>query len=106
MRIPGLSLDFHPLPGAVPVALARVDSAEWYEAGRVVHDSGRKLVALWGADNRDLDGTFRMFAAYAVDSGLAVVCLSIAPSLPAEIPSYPELSGMFPVAVRDRKSVV
>ena len=105
MRIPGLSLDFHPLPGAVPVALARVDSAEWYEAGRVVHDSGRKLVALWGADNRDLDGTFRMFAAYAVDSGLAVVCLSIAPSLPAEIPSYPELSGMFPVAVRMQRAV-
>ena len=77
MRIPGLSLDFQPLAGVVPAALARVDSDAWNEAARVVHESGRKLVALWGADNRDRDGTFMMFAAYAVDTGLALIALPI-----------------------------
>ena len=58
MHIPGLSLDFRPLGGAVAVALARVSGEEWNEAARMVHESGRALVALWGADNRDRDGTF------------------------------------------------
>ena len=105
MRIPGLSLDFHPLPGAVPAALARVNSAEWNEAARVVHESGRKLVALWGTDNRDRDGRFVVFAAYAVDTGLAIVSLPIAQTQAAEIPCYPELSAMFPVANRMQRAV-
>ena len=105
MRIPGLSLDFRLLPGAVPAALARVDRAEWNEAARVVYESSRKLVALWGADNRDRDGTFRVFAAYAVDTGLAVVELPIALTDAAEVPSYPELSGMFPVATRMQRAL-
>ena len=105
MRIPGLSLGFIPLPGAVPAALAQVNSVEWNEAARVVHESGRKLVALWGADNRDRDGTFAMFAAYAVDTGLAVIALPIAQSSATEIPCYPELSGMFPVANRMQRAV-
>ena len=105
MRIPGLSLVFRPLPGAVPAAVARVDSTEWSEAGRLVHESGRKLVALWGADNRNRDGTFSMFAAYAVDTGLAVVELPIAPSPAAENPRYPDLSGMFPSANRMQRAV-
>jgi Ni,Fe-hydrogenase III large subunit/Ni,Fe-hydrogenase III component G len=105
MRIPGLSLDFHVLAGAVPVALARVDSAEWNEAARLVHESGRNLVALWGADNRDRDGSFAMFAAYAVESGLAVLELSIAEASPEAIPCYPALSGMFPAADRMQRAV-
>ena len=105
MRIPGLSLDFQPLAGAVPAALARVDSDAWNEAARVVHESGRKLVALWGADNRDRDGTFMMFAAYAVDTGLALIALPIPQDATGQIPCYPALSGMFPVAGRMERAV-
>ncbi|MEO8101605.1 MAG: NADH-quinone oxidoreductase subunit C [Betaproteobacteria bacterium] len=105
MRIPGLSLHFQALPGAVPAAIARVDSANWNEAARVVHESGRKLVALWGADNRDRDGTFVMFAAYAVDAGLAVIALPIAQASPTDAPCYPELAGMFPVAARMQRAI-
>ncbi len=105
MRIPGLSLDFRPLHGAVPAALAQVDGAEWNEAARVVHESGRKLVALWGADNRDRDGTFMMYAAFAVDTGLAMIALPIAQTPAPELPCYPELSGMFPVAARMQRAV-
>ncbi len=118
MRIPGLSLVFQPLPGAVPAALARVDNAEWNEAARVVYESGRKLVALWGTDDRDRDGTFGIFAAYAVDTGLAIIALPIAPpppdaqttppdaqASPPDVPCYPALSGMFPVAGRMQRAV-
>ncbi|MBI3715923.1 MAG: NADH-quinone oxidoreductase subunit C [Betaproteobacteria bacterium] len=105
MHIPGLSLDFQPLGGAAPAALARVNSEEWNEAARMVHESGRALVALWGTDNRDRDGTFSVFAAFAVDTGLAVIDLPIASASAAEIPCYPDLSGMFPVAGRMQRAL-
>jgi Ni,Fe-hydrogenase III large subunit/Ni,Fe-hydrogenase III component G len=105
MHIPGLSLDFRPLAGAVPASIARVNSAEWNEVARLVHESGGKLVALWGGDNRDRDGTFGIFAAYAIVAGLAVIELSIEQSSAAEAPAYPDLSGMFPVAVRMQRAV-
>jgi Ni,Fe-hydrogenase III large subunit/Ni,Fe-hydrogenase III component G len=82
-----------------------VDGGEWNEAARLVHESGRKLVALWGADNRDRDGTFSMLAAYAVDAGLAVVELPIASTPAAGMPCYPDLSGMFPSAGRMQRAI-
>ena len=105
MRIPGLSLEFQKLPGAVPAALAYVNNAEWNEAARLVHENSRKLVALWGADNRDRDGGFVVYAAYAVDEGLAVVALPIVQNGAAGNPLYPELSGMFPCAGRMQRAL-
>lgn len=105
MRIPGLSLQFQRLPGAAPVALASVDREEWNEAARVVHEADRKLLALWGTDNRDRDGTFAVYAAYAVEEGLAVVALSVPGSAAQGAPSYPGLAGLFPVAVRMQRAL-
>jgi Ni,Fe-hydrogenase III large subunit/Ni,Fe-hydrogenase III component G len=105
MRIPGLSLQFQRLPGAAPVALARVDRSEWIEAARVVHESDCKLLSIWGADNRDRDGRFAVYAAYAVEQGLAIVALPIPNPGAPETPSYPGLAGMFPVAVRMQRAL-
>jgi Ni,Fe-hydrogenase III large subunit/Ni,Fe-hydrogenase III component G len=105
MRIPGLSLGFRPLAGAVPAGIARVDSNQWNEAARLVHESGRKLVALWGADNRDRDATFSVFAAYAVDTGLAVIELPISTPPGTDPACFPDLSFMFPVANRMQRAL-
>ena len=133
MRIPGLSLNFQKLAGAVPAARARVDAAEWFEAARVVRESGRRLLSMWGADNRAVDGCFVVSAVYALDNGLAVVELLVkendspndsandptnesqitetragaaAPSkAPRELARYPDLSGMFPVANRMQRAI-
>jgi len=101
MRIPGLALDTRAIPGAVPAAIARVTSAQWNDAGQRVRETARRLVALWGADNRDRDGTFAIFAAYAVEEGLVVLELPLA----AADPVYPDLSGLFPGASRMQRAV-
>ena len=90
-----------PLPGAVPASHARVAAAQWIEAARLVREAGNRIVALWGADHRDLDGAFSIFAAYAVKEGLCVVELP----LEGAQPSYPDLSGLFPAAGRMQRAV-
>ena len=105
MRIPGLSLNFQSLAGVVPASLARVRIDEWNEAARVVREGGRKLSAMWGSDNRAVDGSFAVYAAYAMADGLAIVLLPIAAAVPPDSPRYPDLSGMFPVAVRMQRAI-
>ncbi len=100
MRIPGIDLDLHVLPGAVPASHARVDAAQWTDAARLVRDAAGRLVALWGADNRDRGAGFSIFAAYAARDGLVVVELPLA----ADAASYPEIAGLFPVADRMQRA--
>jgi Ni,Fe-hydrogenase III large subunit/Ni,Fe-hydrogenase III component G len=103
-RIPGLSLHWKALPGAAPAALASVGEWQWTEAARLVRDAGGRLVALWGADHRDLaedQDEFSVYAAYAVRDGLAVVELLV----PDSAPSCPDLSGLFPAAGRMQRAL-
>ena len=100
MRIPGIALDFAVLAGAVPAALARVDAGEWIEAARLVREGAGRLVAVWGADDRDRGGGFSIFAAYAVRDGLVVLDLHVS----ADAPAYPDLAGLFPVADRMQRA--
>ena len=101
MRIPGLDLESRRLPAEMPVAIACVNSAHWTEAARLVRESGHRLVALWGADHRERDAAYSVFAAYAVAEGLCVIELPI----PASVESYPDLSPWFAVADRMQRSV-
>jgi Ni,Fe-hydrogenase III large subunit/Ni,Fe-hydrogenase III component G len=101
MKIPGIALDSQVLPGAVPASHARVDAVQWTEAARLVRESAGRLVALWGADDRDRGAGFSIRAAYAARGGLVVVEHALA----AEAPAYPELAGLFPVAERMQRAV-
>jgi len=104
MRIPGLNLSWKALPGEVPAAIAAAGEWQWSEAARLARESNGRLVALWGADRRDLseeDDEFAIFAAYAVGAGLAIVELAVAESAPA----YPDLSGHFPAAGRMQRAL-
>ncbi len=90
-----------PLPGAVPAWYGRLTATQWIEAARLVRESRRRLVALWGADNRDRDDTFSVYAAYAMGDGLLVLELPV----PAEHPTYPDLTGLFPAAARMQRAL-
>ncbi len=100
MRVPGIGLDVRALPGAMPVAHARVDPAQWSEATRLAREDAGRLVALWGADDRDRGRGFAILAALAVRDGLVVIELA----LDADSPSYPDLSGLFPAADRMQRA--
>jgi len=101
MRIPGIELDMIALPGAAPAALARVDAAQWLEGARLVREGAGRLVALWGADNRDRGEGFAVFAAYAARAGLVLLELRAS----ADAPAYPDLAGLFPVAERMQRGL-
>ena len=104
MRIPGLNLQWKALPGDAPAALASVGEWQWTQAARLVREGGGRLVSLWGADHRDLaedEDEYCVYAAYAVESGLAVVELLV----PDSAPSYPDLSGLFPAAGRMQRAL-
>ncbi|HET7731154.1 MAG TPA: NADH-quinone oxidoreductase subunit C [Usitatibacter sp.] len=90
-----------PLPGAAAAAHARVDRAQWVEMARGVHEASHRLVALWGADHHERDGTLAVLAAYALADGLCVVELAV----PADRPTYPDLSGLFPAADRMQRAL-
>jgi Ni,Fe-hydrogenase III large subunit/Ni,Fe-hydrogenase III component G len=98
-RVPGF--DPRPLSGAVPAALARVTPAQWIESARRAREAGARLVALWGADHRDRDDSFSMYAAYAMAHGLVVVELPVT----ARACAFPDLSGLFPAAGRMQRAI-
>jgi Ni,Fe-hydrogenase III large subunit/Ni,Fe-hydrogenase III component G len=99
MAIPGLPIS-KTLAGEVPASFARVTAAQWTEAARQVHEIGGRLVALWGADNRDLGEAFSVYAAYATKDGLSVLDLHVVDGLP-----YPDLSGLFTCAGRMQRAI-
>jgi Ni,Fe-hydrogenase III large subunit/Ni,Fe-hydrogenase III component G len=101
MALAGLNLDARRLAGAAPVSLARVDRSQWARAARVAHEDAGRLVAMWGSDNRDRDGTFSVYAAYAVRSGLVVLDLPVQPASPA----YPGIAEVFPGALRMQRAL-
>ncbi|MBL0141973.1 MAG: NADH-quinone oxidoreductase subunit C [Betaproteobacteria bacterium] len=84
--------------------MASVGEWQWTEAARLAREGGGRLVALWGADHRDLADDadeYSVYAAYAVRDGLVVVELLVQDSAP----SYPDLSGLFPAAVRMQRAL-
>ena len=89
------------LHGELHAYLTRVDSSRWVDAARDVREAGGRLVALWGADNRDRDDTLAVYAAFAAKDGLAVLELHV----PVSDPAYPDLSGLFPAAGRMQRAV-
>ena len=101
MRLPRLDLDYRMLAGAVPAAIADVDAAQWTAGARSAREEGRRLVALWGTDDRDRNAGFCVYAAFAMSDGLCVLALSV----PASHATYPDLSGLFSAAGRMQRAL-
>ena len=99
MRIDAFDLDFRRLPGAVPAGVATVTAAQWTSLAESIRADGR-LVALWASDRRSAGEGLVVYAAYAVDDGLACARLPVS----AERPEYPDLSTRFPAAARMQRA--
>ncbi|HTY99053.1 MAG TPA: NADH-quinone oxidoreductase subunit C [Rhodocyclaceae bacterium] len=65
-----------------------------------VRENGGRLAALWGADERQRLGGFRLHCVFGIDAGHLWLTLD----LPAETPSYPDLAGIFPAANRMQRA--
>jgi len=96
----GLGLELAPLGAAVPAWHARIEAARLRDACLGVAARAGRLIALWGADERERDGGFALHLAVAIDGAM----LWLAVPLPAGAPHYPDLSDVFLCAGRMQRA--
>lgn len=90
------------LPSNMPSSRLRVDSEQWLQAAEVLRESSARFLTLWGADDRDRDGHFRIYAAYLLPESVMVVEHAIADTA---TPTYPSLATSFPSVLRMQRAV-
>src|SRR5512136_2615652 len=100
MRVEEFPIDLTPIPGAMPTWRSAVDTATWRTAALAVRHSGGRLVALWASDETTRGGGYAVHAALSIRSGLVWLTLP----LPAQQPVYPDLSDIFPAAIRMQRA--
>ena len=61
------------MPGNIPSARLCVNREQWLEVANAMHEAGALLLSLWGADDRDRDRCFAVYAAYLLPDTLLVV---------------------------------
>ena len=99
MKLEDFQIELKQLPGAMPVWHGRTDAGQWRAACQQVREKGGRLVALWGADNRDRGEGYAVHAALTVQSGLLVITLPLAGE------SFPDVSDIFPGASRMQRAI-
>jgi Ni,Fe-hydrogenase III large subunit/Ni,Fe-hydrogenase III component G len=65
-----------------------------------VHRHGGRIAALWGSDERQRSGGYCLQCVFGLDEGHAWLSLD----LPADNPTYPDLTGIFPAANRMQRA--
>ncbi|OGS93910.1 MAG: hydrogenase [Gallionellales bacterium GWE2_58_10] len=101
MPIKHPNLHLERMNGAIPAWRGRITGDDLHPICQNVCDGGGRLVALWGSDERAQGHGFALHVVLVNENGL--VCLSV--PLPAERPSYPDISRIFPAANRMQRAV-
>jgi len=90
------------MPGNIPSARLCVDREQWLEVANAVHHAGGLFLSVWGADDRDRDRCFAVYAAYLLPDTLMVV------EYPIQVktaPRYPGIAALFPAALRMQRAI-
>ena len=104
MRFLDTSIEFEPVHDhPVLTCEARVTERELLDFCRVAHQAERRLITLWGSDERDRDANFGYALHVAFDLGDGLVCLTL--PLPTDKPTFPDISLAFPAADRMQRTV-
>jgi len=90
------------LPANIPSRRLRVDREQWLQTAETMRESTARFLTLWGADDRDRDGGFRIYAAYLLPDSVIVVEHLITET---SAPSYPSIAALFPAAQRMQRAV-
>ena len=100
MPITHPNLHLTKIPGAIPAWSGKIKPDDLQPICQNVQDGGGRLVALWGSDSREAGQGFALHISLVNEKGL--ICLSV--PLPAELPNYPDISRIFPVANRMQRA--
>ena len=96
-------IQFEALAGnAVPTWAARVDDSELLAFCQAAQKAERRLVALWGSDERDRDACGGYALHVALDLVEGLVCLTL--PLTGEQPAFPDLAPIFAAANRMQRA--
>src|SRR5215471_18732664 len=93
--------DLNVLTANLQASLLRVDRDRWYSAAQELRRTGAELLTLWGADDRDRNGCFHVYAAYLSADGLVVVKHPVNPGSF----TYPDIGNLFPAARRMQRAI-
>ena len=108
MQIPGLALEFAPLPAPVPIWHAPVTFEQWQMAASAVRDAGGRLLALWAGAMVTQGGRGAvpapacMCAAYVTLEGAFWLSLPLTQQDGRWV--YPDLATVFPCAARMQRA--
>lgn len=103
MQFFNLPIDFELLADhAGFTCTARVSERELLAFCKAAHADERRLVALWGSDERDRDAKLGFALHLAFDLSPGLVCLTL--PLPTDDPQLPDLSLIFPASDRMQRA--
>lgn len=102
-----MSFDFHEqgmkrLPSNLPCNFVKKGSVEWWRAADELRASGARMLTLWGADDRNRDSCFRVYAAFLLHEGVVVLEHKMEDIAK---PTYPSLAAVFPSALRMERAM-
>ncbi len=90
------------LPSNLACRYLKVGAVQWQRAAEELSASGGRFLTLWGADDRDRDGRFRIYAAYLLPEDVLVFEHEMED---VANPTYPSLAAVFPSALRMERAM-
>jgi Ni,Fe-hydrogenase III large subunit/Ni,Fe-hydrogenase III component G len=90
------------LPSNLPCRCASVGAVRWYTGAETLQAAGGRLLTLWGADDRDRDDRFRVYAAFLVKEGVVVLEHEMEHG---KGQTYPSIGEIFPCALRMERAM-
>jgi Ni,Fe-hydrogenase III large subunit/Ni,Fe-hydrogenase III component G len=101
MKLDEFPTKFQRMPGVMPIWHGAVDAAIFRSLCVEVANSGGKLVALWGTDDRAMNSSYAVHVALVTSLGL----LSLSLVVSGDNPQYPDISDIFPGASRMQRAL-
>lgn len=100
MDLVSLGLEPQEIGASFGQRFCRADVEDLVTIALGVREEGGRLIALWGSDERDRENRFFLHLAFEDAQGLLLTAVPLA----EDMPSYPDLSELFPCATRMQRA--
>ncbi len=100
MDLVSLGLEPKEISASFGQRACRADVEDLVTLALGVREEGGRLIALWGSDERDRENRFVLHVAFEDAQGMLLAAVPLA----EDMPSYPDLSELFPCATRMQRA--